>query len=181
MELPGSRFYRILAPRPVVLVSTRSKNGIANAAPFSFVMPVSMDPPLVAIASQPAHDTMNNIRETKEFVINIPPESVMNQLWKCSEKFPADVSEIAEAGLTEASSREVNAPRVKECIGWFECKMDFDQVAGDHVLVVGKVLTAEVKDEYWSEEGFDLLKARPLLHLSGKKFALATDINTVED
>lgn len=181
MKLPGSKFYRILAPRPAILVSTVSKNGIANAAPFSFVMPVSVKPPLVAIASQPAHHTMKNIEETGEFVINIASEQILNNLWACSKKYPEEVNEIEEAGLTQIPSKQVSPPRIKECIGWFECKVDFKREAGDHVLVVGEVLEAEVEDDYWTDEGFNLLKAKPPLHVSGKVFAITTEVKTVED
>ena len=181
MELTGSKFYRILAPRPVVLVSTVNRGGVSNAAPFSFVMPVSVDPPLVAIASQPAHDTVKNIEETGEFVINIAPEEIIGQLWACSKKYPEGVSEIKETGLTEMLSKEVRAPRIKECIGWFECKVEFRQEAGDHVVIIGRVLKVEVKDDYWADEEFKVLKARSLLHLSGKSFAIASEVKTIQE
>ena len=64
--------YRLLAPRPTIIVTTKSREGNVNAAPFSFTMPVSVKPPLIAFASVPTHHTFKNIEETGEFVVNIP-------------------------------------------------------------------------------------------------------------
>ena len=65
MKVDNEKFYKLLTPRPAVLVTTISPDGIPNAAPFSFVMPVSIEPPLIAFASDPTHDTVKNIFKTK--------------------------------------------------------------------------------------------------------------------
>lgn len=71
-EIDNKSAYRILAPRPTIIVTTVNRKGEVNAAPFSFTMPVSMDPPLIAFASVTSHHTYKNIKETGEFVVNIP-------------------------------------------------------------------------------------------------------------
>jgi len=172
MKLQLSDFYRILAPRPAVLISTLDGEGVPNAAPFSFVMPVSSDPPLVAFASAPGRHTLANIRETGEFVINIAPANIIDELWVCSESFPKGVSEIEEAGLTERKSKSIKVPSIKECVGWIECTLEFEKEAGDHVIIVGRVVNAEAKDELFTEGKFDVLKAKPLMHLTGRDFAI---------
>jgi flavin reductase (DIM6/NTAB) family NADH-FMN oxidoreductase RutF len=70
-EIDNKNAYRILAPRPTIIVTTVNKGGEVNAAPFSFTMPVSMNPPLIAFASVTTHHTYRNIKETGEFVVNI--------------------------------------------------------------------------------------------------------------
>ncbi|MDI6821357.1 MAG: flavin reductase family protein [Actinomycetota bacterium] len=172
MKLELGNFYKILAPRPAVLISTIDARGRTNAAPFSFVMPVSRTPPLIAFALAPQRHTLANIRETREFVVNIAPEEILDELWICGKSFPKGVSEIRESGLTERKSKIVKAPGIEECIGWFECTLEFEKEAGDHVIVVGRVLNAEVKDEFFREGEFDLLKAKPLMHLGGENFAI---------
>ena len=81
MKIEVSNWYRVLTPRAVVLISTVNKKGISNAAPFSFVMPVSVEPPMIAFASDPEHDTISNIKETRDFAVNIPNVDMLNQLW----------------------------------------------------------------------------------------------------
>jgi flavin reductase (DIM6/NTAB) family NADH-FMN oxidoreductase RutF len=172
MKLEKSKFYKILAPRPVILVSTISPKGIANAAPFSFVMPVSIEPPLIAFASDPAHDTVKNILKTGEFVVNIPGRNILKKVWICRESFPYGVSEIEKAGLSEEKSSRVRPPRIKECIAHFECRLFKKQKAGDHLLIVGKVLEARANDRFFKKGKYQLRKAVPLMHIGSEEFGL---------
>jgi flavin reductase (DIM6/NTAB) family NADH-FMN oxidoreductase RutF len=148
MELNLSQWYKVLAPRPVVLISTVNAKGISNAAPFSFVMPCSTEPPLVAFASDPEHHTVKNILKTRDFVVNIPGQEILNKLWICANDFPQGVSEIKKAHLTEEKSVRVKSPKIKECFAHFECKLFKQMPVGDHLLIVGDVLWADVKDEF---------------------------------
>ena len=93
-EIEVENAYRLLAPRPTIIVTTKSNDGHVNAAPFSFTMPVSIKPPLIAFASVPTHHTFKNIEETKEFVVNIPNEDILGKLWITGEKYPEDINEI---------------------------------------------------------------------------------------
>jgi flavin reductase (DIM6/NTAB) family NADH-FMN oxidoreductase RutF len=181
MELDVANFYEILSPRCTVLVSTADKQGRPNAAPFSFVTPVSANPPLVLIASAPNRHTLSNIRETGEFVLNIVPESILDKMWLCSKAFPKGVSEIKEAGLTERKSKHVRAPSVEECAGWIECRLESEHKAGDHVLIVGRVLHAGCHDDLMKGEQFDVARAKPVMHIRGKRFVAAERIVTVKD
>ena len=63
-SLDVESFYRVLAPRPTIIVTTVNKKGEVNAAPFSFTMPVSVNPPLIAVASVAKHHTYHNLEET---------------------------------------------------------------------------------------------------------------------
>jgi len=176
MELQGHEFYRFMAPRLTLLVSTCDKEGNPNAAPFSFVMPVSINPPLAAISTAHKRHTLANIRETGQFVLNLPIESIIEKLHVCSDPFDKGVNEIKEAGLTEMKSVVVKPPRVEECAAWFECELEWEKEAGDHVIVIGKIVKAEVKDEFMKDGAFDLAGAKPLLHVTGTNFALAERI-----
>ncbi len=180
MKLEKEKFYRILAPRPAVLITTIDKEGRINAAPFSFVMPVSSNPPLVAFASALPRDTLSNIRETGEFVINMPSEGILDKLWICSEKLPKGISEIEKASLSEIKSNIVLVPRIEESFGWLECVLEFEKEAGDHIIVVGRVVDVEVKDIFWREEKLDVPKAKPLLHITGKDFVVAERVVKVD-
>ena len=135
-------------------------------------MPVSIEPPLLAFASDPDHDTVRNILKTKEFVANIPGESILSRLWICRKPFPYGVSEIKEAKLTEERSARVKPPRIKECLAHFECELYRQEEAGDHLLIIGKVLEARVEDRLYRSGKYSLEKALPLMHIGGNEFSL---------
>ncbi len=172
MKVKAENFFEILSPRCTVLISTIDKEGRPNAAPFSFVTPVSSSPPLVLFAAAPQRHTLANVRETGEFVLNIVPEQLLDSMWTCSKAFPKGVSEIRESGLTERRSAIVKAPGIEECIGWIECQLEFEREAGDHILVVGKVVNAECKDEFFGQGQFDVSQAKPVMHIRGRRFAV---------
>jgi len=181
MEITPSGFYEILSPRCTVLISTVDREGKANAAPFSFVTPVSSNPPLLLFAATPARHTLANARETGDFVLNIVPEELLDRLWVCSKAFPKGVSEIEEAGLTERKSKQVKSPSIEECVGWIECQLEFEKEAGDHILVVGRVVHAECKDEFMVQGQFDVSRAKPVMHIRGKRFVAAERVVQAKD
>jgi flavin reductase (DIM6/NTAB) family NADH-FMN oxidoreductase RutF len=174
MELEPKKFYRFLSPRPAVLLTTIDGDKNINAAPFSFVMPVSMDPPLLAIAIGTKQSTLSDIRNTREFVVNVPPESIIDRFWACSQERTQGIDQLRKTGLTEVPSAKVLAPSVGECNVWFECFLEFEKELGDHVVVVGRVVNLTVKDEVLGKDGnLDLKKAASIMHISGQKFAVA--------
>lgn len=180
MEISPSGFYEILSPRCTVLISTVDKEGRVNAAPFSFVTPVSVEPPLVLYSSAPKRHTLANTRETGDFVLNIVSEELLEKLWVCSKAFPKGVSELEKAGLTERKSKKVRSPSIEECVGWIECTLEFEKEAGDHILVVGRVVHAECKDDFADKDKFDVSRAKPLMHIRGRRFAVAERIVQVK-
>ncbi|WP_321421882.1 flavin reductase family protein [uncultured Methanobacterium sp.] len=171
-NLDVESFYRVLAPRPTIIVTTVNEKGEVNAAPFSFTMPVSVNPPLIAVASVARHHTYQNLEETQEFVVNIPTADILNELWVTGEKFPQGVSEIEKAELTEMNSLEVTPPWIKECVAHMECNVEFTRECGDHQLVVGRVLKVGVREDALKEGLLDVESVNPILHLGGKDFVV---------
>lgn len=180
MKLDPSKWYKILTPRPVILVSTISPRGDSNAAPFSFCMPVSIEPPLIAFASDPDHDTVKNILKTREFVVNIPSKKILKKLWICRDHFPYGVSEIEKAKLTEEKSSKIKPPRIKECLAHFECRLFKQEAAGDHLLIIGKILEASVDSRFFRGGKYQLKEALPLMHIGGEEFGLLGKIVRAE-
>lgn len=182
MELETKKFYKFLAPRPTVLVTSMDKEKRINAAPFSFIMPVSMNPPLLVVAMGPKRDTLKNIRESREFAINVPPEEILNNLWMCSKNHPPDENELEAAGLTAMDSKKVLTPCIHECVVWFECLLEHELNMGDHVLVAGRVVHVRIKDDLVDKGGdINLKKAKILMHIAGPKFAVAKTEKTAKD
>ena len=109
---------------PVVLISTIDKDGSRNIAPYANVMPILRPLNLIAIASWLRRDTLDNIRDTKEFVINVPSADLVDEVMICSRNYSNDVDEFAEANPGVKASKNVIAPSIEGCIAWMECTLD---------------------------------------------------------
>lgn len=168
MELEVKALPKLLV-RPVVVITTISKKGIPNAAPFSLSTPVSFEPPLYGFSCSPAHDTWKNIQETGEFVVNVAGKGFGELMHVLETDYPYEDNEIEHAGLTEEKAKTVKPPRIKEAMAWIECKQEKNVELGNHIWIVGRVLAAGVQDDSWNE----VIDAEKLLcHISGEFFAV---------
>ena len=150
-------------PLPVVLISTISKAGIRNVAPWSCVMPILRPLDEIEIASWNKRDTLFNIRETGDFVINVPPASMADAVMICSKNFPHDVDEFEEAGLKPCPSKKIESPGVDGCLARMECTLQEEIAREKYSLIIGKVVYLEADDRYFSEtDGMDFENAEPL-------------------
>lgn len=149
-------------PRPIALVSTVGQNGVFNVAPLSSISIASVKPPLLSFSistrrrkSGEKKDTLRNIEFAKEFVVNVPVvESIADAMNRSGSEFPSDVSEFDVCGLTPIGSDFVKAPRVAEAPVSFECRLVKVLEFGEHPsissLVIGQVILAHVKDEFYA-------------------------------
>jgi flavin reductase (DIM6/NTAB) family NADH-FMN oxidoreductase RutF len=157
-----------IMPLPVVLISTISKDGVHNAAPWSCVTPVLRPLDEVLIASWLKRDTLENIRQTGEFVINVPPAGMEEAVMICAKNFPPEVDELEKAGLQPRPSRKVRAPGIEGCLAWAECAVEEEIARDKFVLIIGKVVHLEADDRFFSEaEGMDYERAKPLCSMGG--------------
>ena len=139
--------------RPIAWVVSRSAAGAVNAAPFSFFNVLAGDPPTVGISigsrapGQPK-DTLANIRETGEFVVNLVSRDNAEAMNKTATEFPPGVDELAAAGLTRLPSVKVTPPRIAESPVAFECKL-FQAIplGPSNTLVLGHVVAMHVRDD----------------------------------
>jgi flavin reductase (DIM6/NTAB) family NADH-FMN oxidoreductase RutF len=155
-SLSTAERYKLLVglvfPRPIALVSTRSQNGVANCAPYSFFNAICEDPMLVILSFAQRSDgkmkhTLANLLRTGEFVVNLVDEALANGMHVSSKEVDEDVSEFSEAGFSEAPCRLVGHPRIGEAPVSFECRL-FKQVevgpARD--LIIGEVVHIHARD-----------------------------------
>jgi flavin reductase (DIM6/NTAB) family NADH-FMN oxidoreductase RutF len=148
MELKPKEFKNIL-PLTVTLITSCNAKGVPNAAPYSSIMPVLRPLDLIAFASSLPNDTLKNIHETGEFVVNVIGKPSFKKAIRCAKDYPFGVDELKEIGLETCPSKKVNPPRVQEAVGWIEAKMDNELSGEKYVIIVGKVLSAEINDDYW--------------------------------
>jgi flavin reductase (DIM6/NTAB) family NADH-FMN oxidoreductase RutF len=179
-ELTEKDVYKLLigsvVPRPIAWVSTISTEGVVNLAPFSFFNVASRNPPMLCISIGPGvgeregteKDTLVNIRNQKEFVINVVPSSLGNKMQKTSENLPSDVDEFEAAGLTTLDSTIVKPKRVKEAPIQMECQLEqVIQLGSDH-LVIGRMVRYHINDDYYlGNYKVDLEKLQPLGRFAG--------------
>jgi flavin reductase (DIM6/NTAB) family NADH-FMN oxidoreductase RutF len=142
----------LVVPRPIALVTSRSREGVLNAAPYSFFNVFSQEPALVVLgidhrAPRSQKDTARNIAETREFVVNLVDEAIVEAMNVCAVDFPPEESEIAAAGFTPAASGTVTVPRLAEAPAALECRLFVTLNPGQgRELVVGEVVAIHARD-----------------------------------
>ncbi len=189
--LPWQSLYKIMTgsvlPRPIGWISTVDGDGNPNLAPYSFFNVASANPPHVLFCPMirgtdlSQKDTLNNVRETGEFVVNIVTEDIADVMNITATELPSDVNEFSEAGLTAVPSQVVTPPRVGESPIHFECRMtQIIEVAsgpGGGSVVIGRVVHIHVSDEVlFGGDKIDLAKLKPIGRLAGTSYTRVTDV-----
>jgi len=157
-----------IAPRPIAFVSTISKNGIPNAAPFCFFMGVTPSPPTLAFSilkrGEQRKDTLRNIEATREFVVNIVDETLAQSMNIASGSYPPDMSEFDVAGMTTVPGEIVAVPRIAESPVQLECKVRNILEIGDLTasIIVAEIVCFHVQEEFYKDGVIDVQKLRPL-------------------
>lgn len=163
-----------VVPRPIAWTSTVSKDGTNNLAPFSFYTVASREPPTLAVSigprtddQAPQKDTLENVRDTGEFVVNVVSMELANSMYESSLGHAPDADEFAAANLTPAKCEIVGAPRVGEAFISTECVVDrIISIGSDH-LVLGRVVRFHVRDDIYKDGRVDLEALDPLGRLAG--------------
>jgi flavin reductase (DIM6/NTAB) family NADH-FMN oxidoreductase RutF len=174
-----------IVPRPIAFVSTLSRKGIRNLAPFSFFTAVSANPPVICFSPtrrpgpDPYKDTMRNILETREFVVNVVSEEFAEKMNICSGEFPPEVDEFEASGLTAIASDLVKPPRVAESHVHMECKLyltlEIGALPGSGSLVLGEVVRFHVDDMYFDDFKIDPDKLKAIGRMGGTSYTRTRD------
>lgn len=185
--LPWQDAYKLLIgsvlPRPIAFVSTVNNEGAANVAPFSFFTAICADPMLVCFAPMirgtdgEKKDTLKNIELTKQFIINIVSEEIVEQMNNAAIDFPYGVDEFEKVGLTKVNGTVVKVPRVKESLVGLECELHellhYGENKGAGSLVIGKVLNVHINDSLYEDGKINTEKLNPIGRLAGHSFTRA--------
>jgi len=183
-QLSGPDLYRFLVtavvPRPIAFVSTRSADGHTNVAPFSFFNAITSEPPIVMIAindrAGDSKDTLRNIRETGEFVVNVVHGPLLEPMVRAAGEWPRGTSEFEVAGLTPVPSERVAAPAVKESPIRIECRLHREVQIGKSAVVFGEVVYAWVDDAVLTDGRIDPVKLAPVGRLGGESYSLTAQV-----
>lgn len=158
-DIEPRMYYRLLSgiigPRPIALVSSCNDAGMVNLAPFSFFNVMSIDPPILVfsplrrIRTNTTKDTLNNVHQVAEVVINIIGLNHVEQMSIAGNDYDASINEFEKSGFTSLKSTTVQPPRVSEALASFECKvistLALGEKGGAGNLVLCEVLTSHFK------------------------------------
>ena len=165
-DIEPRMYYRLLSgiigPRPIALVSSCNDEGMVNLAPFSFFNVMSIDPPILVFSplrrlrTNTTKDTLNNIHQVEEVVINIIGLTHVEQMSIAGNDYDACVNEFEKSGFTALKSNIVQPPRVSEALASFECKvvskLALGEKGGAGNLVICEVLTSHFREGIVGED-----------------------------
>ena len=181
-DLDPRAAYRLLisvvVPRPIGWTSTIGVDGTLNLAPFSFFNAVSNMPLTVMISvgqrKGALKDTLRNVQETGEFVINLVNEELATAMNETSGEWAYEVNEFDRSGVTPASSIDVKPPRVAEAPIALECqvKQIVSVIDTTYTMILGRVLRFHLRSDLLRPNGMvDALRLKPLARLGGDEYA----------
>jgi flavin reductase (DIM6/NTAB) family NADH-FMN oxidoreductase RutF len=134
------QLFRSVYPTPAALITSVSVDGRPNIITLGEVFNISLSqPPVVGIAIRKERYSHELISATKQFVINLPGDDILEETDRCGTCTGRDVDKFAETGLTALPALEVDPPLIKECPVNIECRLTGIQEVGDHDLFLGKV------------------------------------------
>ena len=186
--LPFSPFKSCTVPRPIGWLSTVSKDGRANLAPYSQWQNLTFDPPMVMFAANPYSDgrrkhSVINAEETGWFVWNMATYDLREAVNISAMEWTEGEDEFEKAGVTKAACIDAPGPRVAESPAHFECRyLHTTRLRGNSShgwvdVVFGEVVRIHVKDEVLTSEGkLDILKIRPLARLGYYDYTTVTEM-----
>ncbi|MEH7331792.1 flavin reductase family protein [Neobacillus drentensis] len=178
-----------IIPRPIAFVTTISKDGVLNGAPFSYFNIVSSNPPMISLSIQRSSgrqkDTARNIMESKEFVIHIVDDLNVEKINKTAANLPPDESEIELANLTPVKSERISVPGVKEAKIRMECSMEHSfELGGSNTpgcdFIIGKVVQFHIENDIYEKGRIDPRGLGAVSRLAGNYYAKIGEIFEIE-
>lgn len=180
---PDVNPYRLLTavvvPRPIAWVSTVSGSGVVNLAPHSFYTVACARPPIVQFTSVRKKDTLRNVLETGEFVVNLAPAPLLHEVNNSAARFAPQQSEPDELDITMEPSVTVRPPRVAASPVAIECTLHSTNELGDSTVVLGDVRLISVAEEVLVDGHPEFARLDPLARLGKEEWALHAEVISV--
>lgn len=175
--IPLDVAYRLVGPGPIVLVSSLF-NKRAGLTPIAWNMPVSDDPPVIALEIWEKHFIYKAILQTKDFVINIPSSDMAETVRKLGRVSGTRIDKFKEYGLVKEAGKKVKSPSLKSAIGVLECKLRNDKsLLKKYNIVLGDVVHAEVESAVFTDRWHPEKPGPKIIHhLGGKIFSIPDSV-----
>lgn len=193
-EMDQKSIYKLLTgtiiPRPIGWISSISEEGIFNLAPFSYFNAVGDDPPHVMFSASRSNntikDTLDNVLKTKQFVVNMVTEDLVNQMNQTAHPIPAHESEFDFANLIPIASIKVKPPRVMRSPVAMECELVHHYTLENHknggsTILIGKVVMFHIDDAILLEDTkINLDVYKPVARLAGANYSKLGEIFSIK-
>ena len=176
----------IVSPRPIGWISSRGNDGSVNLAPYSYFNAIAEQPPMVMFSSAPggetAKDSLRNVLETREFVVNIVSATLGDAMNISSGSFPYGRNEFNEAGLAMVDCETLSVPRVKaapaalECNLWQAIELPTPEDGVASTIVLGTVTGIHIADDVIVDGKIDVTIYKPLARLGYMDYAQITTL-----
>ncbi|WP_194851413.1 flavin reductase family protein [Nonlabens antarcticus] len=189
-DLENSKLYGYLTsavqPRPIAFASTIDVDGKVNLSPFSFFNVFSANPPVLVFSpvrrgrDGTIKDTLTNVQQTGEVVVNIVNFNMVQQMSLASTEYETGVNEFVKAGLTPVESDLVKPPRVAESPVQFECKVleikELGTDGGAGNLVICEVICIHINDDILdADQNIDPFKIDTVARMGANWYCRAKD------
>lgn len=172
---PGNFIY----PVPAVLVSLKDKSGKMNILTIAWTGTICSDPPMAYISVRPERASYHMLKETGEFVINLPDEKMVRALDYCGVRSGARNDKWKDMRLTPEKSSTIEAPSIKEAPVSIECKVKQVIPLGSHDMFLAEVMDVNVDEKYIDEKGkFHMDKVGLVAYSHGDYLALGKKLGS---
>ena len=185
-NLPHNPWTALVVPRPIGWISTISKAGVVNLAPYSFFNTVSAHPPFVLFSSNTRKHSQINAEETGEFVVNMATWELREVMNASSAEFAAEISEPARVGVAMGPCVNVKPPRVARSPVVLECKYNTtvrltaaDGRPNPSSIVFGEVVGVHIDDSVIVDGKVDVVAMRPIGRLGYMDYSVVDDLFTM--
>lgn len=182
-ETSGRDFYKLInsvvVPRPIAWVSSTSAEGADNLAPHSFFTVACVAPPVIQFTSVGRKDSLNNVEQTREFVVNLTPESLFEEVNATGTDFPPEADEFAEVGVEREPSLRVGPPRVAGSPVAIECVLHGTVSFGNSTVVFGRVVHLAIDEDVMVGGHPEIDRLKPLSRLGKNEWGVLGEIKTI--
>lgn len=163
----------MLNPVPVALITSINKEGKPNVFTVGWIGTACTKPPMITVAIRPERLSYEYIKETKEFVVNLPPKSLVKEVDYCGVRSGKVVDKINNLNFTLEKAEVVNSPIIKECPVALECKLKEIIPLGTHDLFLAEIISVHVEEDLIDKNGkIHLEKADLICYSHGEYFPI---------
>lgn len=167
MKIKGNlrKYYHYAFPMQAVLVTCKDLSGKTNIITLAWQTPISSNPPLHGISISPKRYSHKLIKESKEFVINFIPYSLVEVAQFCGTSSGKKIDKICKTGITLKSSTVLSTPLIEEGYAHLECKLVKSIPLGDHTFFVGEVIAVSANKNAFKNELLKTDRIHPLYYI----------------
>ncbi|WP_297636960.1 flavin reductase family protein [uncultured Clostridium sp.] len=143
----------VLNPVPVVIISTKNKEGKENVFTVAWAGTVCTKPPMLSISVRPERLSYEYLKESMTFVVNMPRKDMVKKVDYCGVRSGRNIDKIEECDFTMVPCEEIHGSYIKECPVSIECKVNKIIPLGTHDMIIADVLCSHIDEDLMDEKG----------------------------